>query len=321
MSSVQIDVPAYLADRGITRRQFLKFATAMAAVLALPSRYGERIARAVAMAPRVPVIWLNGQDCAGNTEALLRAARPSVSEVILDYLSLDYHEVLMAPSGAAAEHLLGRTMAAYPHGYLAVVEGSIPLADGGIYCTIGGGAFTEIVAEVCGGALATIAVGSCAWDGGLPSAAGGITRAVGVDQFLPGVNVVNLSGCPMNPENLTATIVHYLTFGELPARDSEGRPLFAYGDLVHQRCASLPHFQRDEFVREWGDEGHRQGWCLYQMGCKGPDTHANCSTIRFNGGVSWPVAAGHGCVGCTEGAFWDAMSPFYQPGSGRRGRR
>ena len=124
----------------------------------------------------------------------------------------------------------------------------------------------------------------------------------------------------MNPENLTATIVHYLTFGEFPATDARGRPLFAYGDSVHQTCAALPHFQRNEFVREWGDAGHRNGWCLYQMGCKGPDTYANCSTIRFNGGVSWPVAAGHGCVGCTESDFWDAMAPFYQPGSGRRGR-
>lgn len=305
---------AELERRGVPRREFLKFCGVMAGVLALPPRYAHLIASALEGAPPVPVIWLNGQDCAGNTEALLRATKPTVAEVILDTLSLDYHEVLMAAAGHQAEDARAATMAKFPNGYIAVVEGSIPLAGGGVYCTVGGRAFAEVVREVCAGAIGVIAVGSCAFDGGLPAARGGITGAVGVGSFVKDKKVINLSGCPMNPENLTATIVQYLTLKEFPATDDLGRPLFAYGDTVHERCESLPHFRRKEFVKEWGDAGHRAGWCLYQMGCKGPSTVANCSTLKFNGGTSWPVASGHGCVGCTTPRFWDAMAPFYLEG-------
>lgn len=312
-----IDLSVELERRGVSRRSFLKFCGVMAGVLALPPRYAHLIARSLQAAPRIPVIWLNGQDCAGNTEALLRASKPTVAEVILDTLSLDYHEVLMAPAGRQAEASRAATMEKFPQGYIAVIEGSIPLAAGGIYCTVGGRAFAEIVREVCEGALGVIAVGSCAFDGGLPAARGGVTGAVGVSSFVTGKKVINLSGCPMNPENLAATIVQYLTLKEFPATDALGRPLFAYGDTVHAHCESLPHYRRKEFVKEWGDEGHRAGWCLYQMGCRGPATSANCSTVKFNAGTSWPVASGHGCVGCTQPRFWDTMTPFYEEGEPR----
>jgi hydrogenase small subunit len=301
-----------LIARGVSRRAFLKFSAAMAGALALPASYAPRIAAAVAAAPRVPVIWLEGQDCAGNTEAFLRASHPTVAELVLDTLSVDYHETIMAPAGAAAEKSRAATMQSYPNGYIAIVEGAIPVAEDGIYCTVGGRTFRSIVEEVCKGALATIAVGSCAFDGGLPAAKGGPTGAAGVVSIVPNATVLNLPGCPMNVQNLTATIVHYLTFKSFPATDSMGRPLFAYGQLIHDQCERRAHFEAGRYVQAWGDEGHRKGWCLYKMGCKGPETYANCPTARFNDGTSWPVKAGHGCVGCTMPAFWDAMGPFYR---------
>jgi hydrogenase small subunit len=231
---------------------------------------------------------------------------------VLDTLSVDYHETIMAAAGQQAEASRLATMQAFPHGYIAIVEGSVPVADGGVYCTIGGKAFSQTVREVCGGALATIAVGSCAFDGGLPAAAGGTTGAIGAAQAVPGAKVINLPGCPMNVQNLTATIVHFLTFKQWPATDSYGRPLFAYGQLIHDQCERRAHFERGEYVTAWGDEASRKGWCLYKMGCKGPETYANCPTARFNDGTSWPVKAGHGCVGCTMPNFWDQMSPFYR---------
>jgi hydrogenase small subunit len=301
-----------LLDRGVSRRSFLKFSAAMAGTLALPHSYVKRIAEALASAPRIPVIWLEGQDCAGNTEAFLRASHPTVAEIVLDTLSVDYHETIMAPAGDAAEKSRLDTMAAHPNGYIAVVEGSVPVGGGGVYCTIGGKAFMDTVHEVCSGALATIAVGSCAFDGGLPGASGGPTGAVGVSAVVPRAKVINLPGCPLNVQNLTATIVHYLTFNDWPAVDSYDRPLFAYGQLIHDQCERRAHFEQGEYVQAWGDEGHRKGWCLYKMGCKGPETFANCPTVRFNDRTSWPVKVGHGCVGCTMPRFWDAMTPFYR---------
>lgn len=303
---------AFLQQRGISRRAFLGFCGAMAAVLALPPVYGPKIAKALSTAPRLPIVWLEGQDCAGNTEGFLRASHPTVAELVLDTLSVDYHETIMAPAGSSAEKSLSDTVAANKGKYIAIVEGSIPLAEDGAYCLIAGRTFRSMVEDVCGNALLTIAVGSCAFDGGLPAANGGPTGATGVSNIVPGSKVVNLPGCPMNVQNLTATIVHYLTFGSLPATDSLGRPLFAYGQLLHDQCERRAHFDAGEYVLAWGDEGARKGWCLYKMGCKGPETFANCPTVRFNDRTSWPVKAGHGCVGCTMPRFWDQMSPFYR---------
>jgi hydrogenase small subunit len=132
-----------------------------------------------------------------------------------------------------------------------------------------------------------------------------------VSQVVKGVPIINLPACPMNVENLTATVIHLLTFGELPATDQFKRPLFAYGSRIHDDCERRAHFDAGQFVEEWGDGGHRKGWCLYKMGCKGPQTFHNCPIVRWNEHTSWPIGAGHGCVGCSEPHFWDTMTPFY----------
>ncbi len=299
-----------LARQGVTRRDFLKFCSAMAATLVLPTRYIEQIANALATVKRPPLVWLEFQDCAGCSEAFLRASRPSVGDLVLDTLSVNYHETIMAPAGKAATKSLEDTVK--EGGYLVVVEGSIPTKENGIYCTIGGRTALDIATEVCKKAAATITVGACAFYGGWPSAVPNPTGAVGVKDAVPGITLINLPGCPPNPVNITATVVHYLTFGSLPATDQFGRPLFAYGQRIHDNCERRAHYDAGEFVEEWGDEHHRAGWCLYKMGCKGPATFHNCPTVRYNEGTSWPIGAGHGCVGCSEIGFWDTMSPFYR---------
>ncbi len=302
------------AQQGITRRQFLKFCGLMATTLALPARYAARIAQALNTAPRPPLVWLEFQDCTGDTESFLRASQPSVDDLLLEVLSLNYHETIMVPAGRMSEKSLNDTVRDFRNQYICVVEGSIPTRDGGIYCTIRGRTALSIAQEVCSNALATIAVGTCAWEGGLAAAAPNPTGAVGVKDAIPGLrNLINLPGCPANVANLTATIVHFLTFNEWPETDRLGRPRFAYGEEIHEHCERHEHYEREEFVLEWGDQRHRQGWCLFQMGCKGPETHHNCPSVKWNDGTSWPVGAGHGCLGCSEQRFWDRLSPFYIP--------
>ena len=77
--------------------------------------------------------------------------------------------------------------------------------------------------------------------------------------------------------------------------------MFAYGRTIHEHCPRRAHFDAGRFAQQFGDEGHRQGYCLYKLGCKGPATHANCSIQHF-GEVpgAWPIGIGHPCVGCTE---------------------
>ena len=94
-----------------------------------------------------------------------------------------------------------------------------------------------------------------------------------------GKPVVTIPGCPPNPYNFLTTVVHFLTFGALPEVDATGRPKFAYGRLIHENCERRAHFDAGRFAIEFGDEGHRQGYCLYKLGCKGPETYANCPTI------------------------------------------
>ncbi len=312
MTAEKVTLGQGLQKKGVSRRSFLKFCGAMTAALALPARYTSRIAEAVETKPRPPVLWLEYQDCAGNSESLLRASQPSVAQLVLDVLSVDYHETIMAPAGHQAEKSLRDTMEKYKGQYIVVVEGSIPTKDGGVYCTIGGRTALDLVKEIGGSAAAVIAAGTCASYGGIPAAAPNPTGAVGVGKVLSTVPIINLPGCPMNVINLTATVVHYLTFGALPAVDQVGRPLFAYGERIHDHCERRAHYDAGQYAEAWGDEGHRKGWCLYKMGCKGPATYHNCPVVRWNEGTNWPIGAGHGCAGCSEPGFWDSMTPFYR---------
>ena len=260
-----------LESRGVSRREFAGFCGVMASALALPKTFAVKIAKAVAATEKPVLVWLEFQDCAGNTESFLRADRPTAAEVILDTLSIDYHETIMAAAGHQAEENLAKTVKERPGKYIAVVEGSIPTGANGAYCTIGGRSALQIAREVCGNAPATIAIGTCATFGGLPAAAPNPTGALGVADAVPDVkNLINLSACPANVENLTALIVYYLTFEQWPPLDQYRRPLFAYGKSIHDNCERRAHFDAGQYVEAWGDEGHRTGYCLYKMGCKGP---------------------------------------------------
>jgi hydrogenase small subunit len=306
-----------LVRRGVSRRDFLAFCSATAAFFALPEAAAEQMANAIQSAKKPVLLWLEFQDCAGNTESLLRASHPTVAEVILDTISLDYHETIMAAAGKQAEDALSKSMADHSGGYLLVIEGSIPAGANGAYCTIGGRSALQIAQEACRGAAATIAVGTCASFGGLPAAAPNPTGALSVAQAVPGIrNLINMPACPVNAENLTALLVYYLTFQRWPPLDAERRPLFAYGKSIHDNCERRAHFDAGQYVEAWGDEGHRTGYCLYKMGCKGPVTHQNCPVVRWNDATNWPIGCGHPCVGCAEPNFWDSMTPFYRHLSG-----
>ncbi len=302
-----------LEDRGISRRDFLQFCTAMAVVLGFPDSAAQAIAAAIEGEPRPILIWLEFQDCAGNTESFLRATHPTVADLILDTISLNYHETLMAAAGSQAEAALTETVRDNAGKYVVLVEGSIPTGADGAYCTIGGRSALQIAREVCGNAAATIAVGTCAAFGGIPAARPNPTGAVSVADAVPGVkNLINLPACPANAENITALIVYYMTLKRWPPLDLYRRPLFAYGKTIHDNCERRAQFDAGQYVESWGDEAHRHGYCLYKMGCKGPATSQNCPSIKWNEGTNWPVGCGHPCIGCAEPNFWDTMTPFYE---------
>ena len=287
---------------GLTRRAFLKYCTGIATTLGLSPAFGVRIANAATSGRRPSVIWISAQECTGCTEGLLRSYHPTLDTLILSQISLDYHETLCAGAGHQAEAFREQAVEENWGRFLLVVDGSIPVKDGGIYCQIAGVPVLDTVLRLAEGAGAIVAMGSCAAWGGIPAAGPNPTEATPVHRILADKTVVNIPGCPPSPYNFLATVLHFLTFERLPALDSRNRPRFAYGRLIHENCERRPHFDAGRFAREFGDEGHRQGWCLYYLGCKGPETSANCPAIGFNdvGEGAWPVGIGHPCFGCTE---------------------
>lgn len=296
----------------LNRRSFLKGCTTVAAALGISEAMIPKLVEAATSAQRPPVIWLHFQECTGCTESLLRASHPDIARLILDIISLDYHETVMAPAGHQAEKSMHDTLDKFAGKFLCVVEGGIPTKDKGIYCKIGGRTAMEILADVAPKAAAIIAIGSCAAFGGIQAASPNPTGAVGVQDLVSGTPVINIPGCPPNPISFLGTVLHYLTFGRLPVTDNLGRPLFAYGRRIHDHCERRAHFDEGRFAEQFGDYGHRNGYCLYKVGCKGPGTFANCPSVRFNDVDVWPVSVGHGCIGCTEPDFWDTMTPFYE---------
>lgn len=303
-----------LHERGVSRRDFLKWASLTTTALMLPTMFKSLVARAAENFSRLPVVWLQLAECTGCSEAFLRSSYPNVDDILLDTISLEYHETLMAAAGHQAEQCLEKAMHDFSGKFICVIEGAIPMGLNGRYLTLGpkGKTGLEIAREVTSKAAATICMGSCSCFGNLPSAKPNPTDALGVGDAL-GIKTVNIAGCPPNPANFVGTLLHFLMFGSLPPLDALGRPVWAYGKRIHDFCERRPHYDAGEYVEEWGDQGAKNGWCLYKVGCKGPYTYANCSKVRFNDAVSWPVMAGHGCIGCTEPAFWDTMAPLEKP--------
>ena len=297
------ETPQEFVAEGVTRRDFVKICTAAAVYMGLTESFGPTIAEAVTgAAKRPPVIWLSAQECTGCTESLLRAGHPTLETLILDLISLDYSETLNTGSGHQAEEFRAKSIEENTGKFILVCEGAIPIKDGGIYCKVAGRTALDILNETAPKAAAVVALGSCATWGGVPAAEPNPTGATPIYKILEGtgIPVVNIPGCPPSPYNFLSTVLHYVTFKKLPELDDKLRPKFAYGRLIHENCERRPSFDAGRFAEQYGDEGHRNGYCLYKLGCKGPETYNNCSTLRYNDVGTWPVNIGHPCFGCSE---------------------
>jgi hydrogenase small subunit len=296
--------------KGVSRREFLGACAWMTALLGLPASAISQIAKALETKPRLPVVWFHFQECTCCSESFIRSSHPGVADIILDKLSLDYTETLQAAAGHQAEEALHDTMTKYKGNYLMLVEGSVPTAEGGIYCCIGGRTALDIVQEAAAGAKAVVCWGSCASNGCIQNAKPNPTRATPIHEILSGVPIIKVPGCPPIAEVMTGTIVHLLAFDRIPQLDGLGRPKAFYSRRVHDTCYRRPNYDAGLFVNSFDDENAKRGYCLYKMGCRGPVTYNACGVMRWNNGVSFPIQSGHGCIGCSEAKFWD-NGPFY----------
>jgi [NiFe] hydrogenase small subunit len=283
----------------------MKFCAAVATALGMGPTFAADVAAALTQKKRPSVVYLHFAECTGCSEAVLRTVDPFIGALILDTISLDYHETLMAGAGFAVEEALHE---AIKKDFVCVIEGAIPTKENGAYGKVGGKTMLQMAQEIVPKAKALINIGTCASYGGVQAAKPNPSEAKGVNEAL-GVKGINLPGCPPNPINFVGAVVHYLTKG-VPELDDKGRPKVFYGRTVHDDCPRLKHFEASEFAKSFGSEEAKKGWCLYELGCKGPDTYNNCSKVLFNQ-TSFPIQAGHPCIGCSEPNFWDKMTPFY----------
>src|SRR5512134_1093488 len=278
--------------QGITRRSFVKFCSLTAASLGLGEAGAQEVAKALETKPRTPVIWLEGLECTCCSESFIRSAHPLAKDIVLSMLSLDYHMTLSAAAGEQLRANAHETIAKYKGNYILAVEGNPSLAEDGIHCIYYGRPFVDVLREY------------------VQDAKPNPTRATPIHKVITDKPIIKVPGCPPIAEVMTGVVTYMLTFDRLPELDAQGRPKMFYSQRIHDKCYRRPHFDAGQFVEKFDDAGARQGYCLYKVGCKGPVTYNACSAVRWNEGLSFPIQSGHGCIGCSEDAFWDKGS-FY----------
>ena len=302
-----------LLEIGISRRRFLSFCTGIASLMALPQSMVPRLAAAATSPTKPSVVYMSFQECTGCLESMVNSfafrGGATIDNLILNMISLDYQETLMAAAGTQAEEQL--FAATSQSGYVLVVDGSIPANSASGYFVSGGRSGVARFRDAAKNAGLIIAVGTCASFGGLPKADPNPTGAVSISDLMANLRInkplINVSGCPPIPEVITGVILYYLTSG-MPGLDRLSRPTMFYGETVHDECYREEFFEDGPFALSFDDANARKGGCLFKLGCKGPVTHNACSTIKWNQGVSFPMMSGHGCIGCSEPDFWDRIN-------------
>ena len=271
----------------------------------------------------VPVVWLQGGACTGCAVSLLNSFSPNAASIVLrelapgKHVSLRFLMTVMAGQGQQVIDII-RDEESLSKGYVLVMEGTLQLGDD-MFATLGEAGGREIpvhehAANLARGAIAVVCIGTCSSFGGIPAAEGNPTGAASMETLLrrEGIEVpqVNIPGCPPHPDWVAGSLAAVAIYGlgaVAACLDELKRPKIYYGKNIHEACQRRADFDAGRFAAKFGDPG-----CLYQLGCKGPVTFADCPTRMWNSGTNWCVGAGSPCHGCVEPDFPDRLSPLYE---------
>lgn len=297
--------------KNFSRRDFLKTCVALTSIMGLSTELLPQVIEAAEQKPLTPVIWLHGHECTGCDEAFIRSQSPLASDMILNMIALEDMEVLGAAAGEQLEHHGQEIKQKYAGQYILIFEGAVPLAEDGIYCMVGGKPIVETLRHYAKDAAFIIEAGSCATWGGIQAARPNPTKSVAVSEVIHGKTIIKVPGCPPIPEVMTGTIMHYILFGQLPPVDNQGRPKQFFGNRIHDTCYRRPFFDSGMFVEKFDDIASKAGWCLYKVGCRGPEAYNSCGNMRWWNGMSYPIQSGAPCVACAANNFWD-NDPFHE---------
>jgi hydrogenase small subunit len=276
------------------------------------------------MVKEIPVVYIQTAACTGCAVTLLNTASPTIKNVLVDqiapgvHINLRYHPVIMAAAGEIAIKVMEDTAKQKKGEYILVVDGAVPMATDAIYGAVGernGKPVTMLqrVIELSQDALAVIALGTCAAFGGISGAKPNPTNCQPVSKALEvnGIKkpLINIPGCPPHPDWFVGTVASILLYGLPKAEDLDDflRPKAFYGKLIHENCPKRAYFDEGKFAKKFGEDG-----CLYELGCKGPITYADCPSRKWNSGTNWVIGCGAPCNGCTQPEFPDQTGPFYE---------
>ncbi|WP_457638826.1 NADH-quinone oxidoreductase subunit B family protein [Persephonella sp.] len=253
------------------------------------------------------LLWIQGLSCNGNTQSLLNAEAPTFYELfskikLLFHPSISYRQKLST--------IIKKLEKGEEQLDFLVIEGAVS-SDRKFHRT---GRYTsaDILKILAPKANYIIAVGNCASFGNIPALFEGSSDIYGVQfkfkekkGFLPpdfktksGYPVINISGCPVHPAWFTQTVTALLEGREIKL-DSFNRPKELFMYLTHDGCIRNEYF---EWKVESEEFGHKEGCLFYNLGCRGPMTHAPCNKILWNR-TSSKTRAGMPCLGCTEFDF------------------
>ncbi len=299
----------------ISRREFLKYCAGTgiaigASGILLPEIVG---ALEKAAAGNPPVAWIQGGGCTGCSVSLLNTVHPNIAEVLLKIISLKYHPTVMAASGEKAGDYLYDMAEKNKGKYFLAVEGAVITGMDGKCCTPGKFkgkeiSFIKLMVDMGTNAAAVLALGQCGSYGGIPAAQPNPAEAMGVTEFFKlykiKTPVINIPGCPPHPDWIVGTIAHVLMFG-VPELDEDGRPKLFYSTNVHENCPYRSYYEDKKYAKSFGEVG-----CRIELGCKGPESYADCWKRGWNKNVNWCIHNSI-CFGCTQPGFPDKFSPLY----------
>jgi hydrogenase small subunit len=279
------------------------------------------------------VYWLAGGSCDGCSVAAVGATNPGVEDLMrgqvphLPQVEL-HHPVLAMEWGDDYIEELQAARRGERDPYAVVVEGSVPnerLVDepGGYWIAQGEEdgepvRMVDWLDRLAPDAAATIAIGTCATWGGIPSAEGNPTDAMGTMDYLGrdyrsvlGLPVINVPGCAPVGDNFIETVAHVLLYaadmGPLPELDELGRPEWLFGETVHRNCNRGSYYEEGDFAEEYGSEK-----CIVELGCWGPVVKCNMPSRRNLDGVGGCMNVGGKCIGCTMPGFPDKFTPYFK---------
>ena len=230
----------------LSRRDFVKLCSGTVAGFGVSQMFHPAIHEAFAQTltgERPPVFWVQGQGCTGCSVTLLNSTHPSIADVLLKIISLEFHPTVMAAEGEGAYEHMMRVAEKFKGKFIFAVEGAVPVAHDGKCCVVAEAdhhevTMTEVTKVLAANAAAVLAVGTCAAYGGIPAGKGNETGAMGVSAFLKkeGIPapVINIPGCPPHPDWIVGTI----GLG-LQALATNTLGLLAHGQ-DHERQGRLP---------------------------------------------------------------------------------